>query len=221
MFDRPALIDAFIRRVVADPSATSTPVLLHQRGEMRLSPERGWSPFTAEQVIDPRQTRFVWHARIKMAPLVTAVVDDAYENGRGRLDAKLWGIFSVAHERGPEIDRGEALRYLAELPWCPTALLHNPDLRFRQIDDATVRVWVGDETTRVDLTFDADGLICRSSSDTRVRDGKAEPWIGEFANYRDFGPFRAPSQGRVRWHPEGNPFEYWRGEVTAIEPTTR
>jgi putative SOS response-associated peptidase YedK len=49
-------------------------------------------PFTAEQTCSSDETRFVWRARFKMAPLVTGVVVDGYEKGQGRLDGKVWGI---------------------------------------------------------------------------------------------------------------------------------
>ena len=183
---------------------------------MRLGPDRGWMPFTAEQTIEAHTTGFVWHARFRMAPLVTGVVEDAYEDGTGRLDAHLWGLVRVAHGRGVDVDRGEAERYLAELPWCPLALLHNPQLRYVEVDDRTVRVWVHDPDTYVDLLFDADGDISGARTTTRVRDGAAQPWEGRFADYRAFGGIRAPSRGEVWWDgPEGR-FVYWRGVVTDL-----
>jgi len=174
-------------------------------------------PFTAEQRMSCRETSFVWHARFKMAPLLTGVVEDAFENGEGRLDARLWGLVPVAHGRGPEVDRGEAQRYLAELPWCPLALWENPELRFREVDAHTVRVSVFDEQTWVDLGFDEAGDIVRARTDTRVRGKSAQPWHGEFFDYRDFGGIRAPSRGRVAWMPSSGDFEYWRGEITDLQ----
>ncbi len=184
---------------------------------MRLGPERRWMPFTAEQRMRSDRTAFVWHARFKMAPLVTAVVEDAFEDGKGRLDAKVWGLVPVAHARGPKVDRGEAQRYLAELPWCPLALWENPELRFRQLDARTVRVWVFDEATSMDLVFDDAGDIVRAHTDARCRDETSEPWGGEFGEYREFGAIRAPSSGHVAWRsPEGD-FEYWRGEILDLD----
>lgn len=192
-------------------------MLLHQRGEIRLGPARDWIPFTAEQRIQATTTAFVWHARFKMAPLLTGVVEDAFEDGRGRLDAKIWGVFPVAHGRGPEVDRGEAQRYLAELPWCPLAFWYNPELRFEQLDASTVRVWVFDETTYVDLVFDDAGDIVGGRTQTRNRGDNVEPWEGVFSDYRNFGSIRAPARGHVAWNPPDGEFEYWRGEVTDLD----
>lgn len=213
----PPLLQDHVERCVPDRS-DARGTLLHQTGQMRLGPEKPWKPFTAEQTLDARTTGFVWHARFAMAPLVTAVVEDAFEAGKGRLDVKIWGVVPVAHERGLAIDRGEAERYLAELVWCPSAFLYNPDLHFETLDEHRVRVWVVDEETYVDLTFDEAGDIHGIRTTTRSRDGVIQPWAGRFDAYRTFPcGVRAPSGGEVWWEaPDGN-FFYWRGEIDGLE----
>ena len=212
----PPLVDAYLRRALPEPPPSGAGTLLHQRGEMRLAPERPWMPFTAEQTIEASRCGFVWHARFKMAPLVTAVVEDAYEDGHGRLDAKIWGLIPVAHGRGLEVDRGEAQRYLAELAWCPLALRQNPELTFEALGARTVRVWTHDPDTYVDLAFDKGGDIVGASTTTRSRGDHVEPWHGRFWDFRDFDGVRAPAHGEVSWGEGADAFCYWRGEVTSL-----
>lgn len=213
----PRILDAY-RRAVPSLPARPAGTLLEQQGAMRLAPDKSWMPFTAEQRIDADQTGFVWHARMKMAPMLTCVVDDAFEDGHGRLDAKVLGVVPVAHARGVEVDRGEAQRYLAELVWCPGAWIHNPELRYRELPDGGVRVWTGDETTYVNLAFDDVGDVVGVSTTTRVRGdlGVAQGWEGRFFEYRDFGELRAPSRGEVGWRTDDGLYLYWRGEITAL-----
>lgn len=213
----PPLIADYVRRAVLGSRDETRGTLMHQTGVMRLAPERDWFPFTAEQTLEASRTEFVWHARFKMAPLVTGVVEDAFEGGHGRLDAKIWGVIPVAHGRGLEIDRGEAQRYLSELAWCPTAFLHNPELNFETTDTRTVRLWVFDERTHVDLLFDDHGDIHGTRTTTRSRDGQVQPWQGRFSAYRDFGGIRAPSHADVWWETPQGEFVYWRGDVTSLE----
>lgn len=214
----PERIREYFERAVADPPPEPRGTLLEQRGEMRLAPEKPWMPFTGEQSMEADRVGFVWHARVRMAPLVTCVVDDAYEDGHGRLDAKVLGVVPVARARGVDVDRGEAQRYLAELAWCPMALVHNPQLRYRQISDDVVRVWAGDMETYVDLSFDAEGEVTAAKTETRVRGdtGETQTWEGRFSDYRDFGDLRAPSHGEVGWRTPDGLYLYWRGEVTSI-----
>jgi hypothetical protein len=192
----PDVIRRFSERNTTGAKPTAREVLFAQQGEMRLSDDGRWLPFTAEQRVMIHRTEFCWHARVKMAPLVTAVVEDAFEKGHGRLDAKVWGVLPVAHARGPELDRGEVQRYLAELPWCPMAILHNDELRFGEAEHGDV---IGTYTT------------------TREREGVARPWEGIFADYQTLGGVRIPTRGEVKWHlPEGE-HTYFRGRVVELE----
>ena len=195
----------------------STRVFIEQRGTMRLKPRGAWLPFSAQQWAATRRVEFRWRARVKMAPLVTAVVTDAFDSGKGRLEAKLWGALRVAHDAGPEIDRGEIQRYLAELPWNPLALLRNQALRFEERDGA-VRVWTREPSLYVDFIFDADGDVVRTLCDNRPLQGRGRMgWEGHFSRYAQLGPFRTPTHGEVAWLlPEGM-FEYWRGDVTSLQ----
>jgi hypothetical protein len=211
----PSLLLDYYRRCVPDPPAEPRGTVFEQTGEIKLDPARPWTPFAAEQTHSAERVEFVWRARFKMAPLVTGVVEDAYEDGAGRLDAKLWSLVRIAHARGPEVDRGEAQRYLAELAWCPMAIVHNDELEFAQTADDVVRVWAGDEETYVDLAFDSNGDIAGARA-VRPRDPDLTPWEGRFTHYRDFGGIRAPSKGEVHWELEDGPFVYWRAEITSL-----
>jgi hypothetical protein len=214
----PAQITAYLQRNAPEHARARGRLRIDQSGEMRLKPEGKWLPFTAEQWFATETVAFCWHARVKMAPLVTAVVEDAYENGQGRLDAKLWGKIGLAHADGPEIDRGEVQRYLAELAWNPVALAHNQALRFKALDDGSVRVWTGDAETYVDLRFDASGDLASIYTETRSFGERGPmPWEGRFFDYTELGGVRVPRRGEVSWHlPEGL-FTYWRGEVLDLE----
>ncbi len=212
----PPVLEAFAARACARAPAHRR-VRLEQRGEMRLSPGGRWLTFTATQWMETQEVAFCWRARVRMAPLVTAVVEDAFEHGRGRLDAKVWGVLRVAHAEGPDADRGEAQRYLAELPWNPRALMANGALTFRATASDAVRVWAGSPETHVELHLDAGGDVVRAAASNRPRgDEGPAAWEGRFHDYRDLGGLRVPSGGEVaRLLPEGR-FAYWRGEITAL-----
>jgi hypothetical protein len=183
---------------------------------MRTAPDKRWMPFTARQTFAATETAFCWRARFRMAPLVTGIVEDAVEGGRGRLDVRLWGLLPVARARGEKVDRGEAQRYLAELVWSPMAIVHNPQLRFTQIADRAVRVWVHDEHSYVDLHFNEAGNVAEARSDTRPRHGTPQPWGGRYRDYADFGGICAPARAEAWWDPPDGRFLYWRGTVTRL-----
>jgi hypothetical protein len=195
-------------------------VILRQRGAIRLGPNRKWLPFEAEQRIGARQLRFAWDARVRMFPVVPVRVHDAYEDGRGRLDVRLLRI-PLTRASGPEVDEGELLRYLAELPWCPPAFDH-PGLDWSAPDDHTLTVAPRDRPhSRVTFEVDPDGRITRATAQRPRQAGKTyvrSPWGGVFSDYHDFNDMRLPRLGEGCWYlPEGA-FTYFRGEILSVEP---
>jgi hypothetical protein len=101
---------------------------LTQEAEFRRGAEAEWGPMPAVQHIGLGAAAFVWDARAP-GPLVPSfTVVDAYVGGQGSLRANLFGAIPVAYAQGPVYDRAEAMRYLAELPWAPDAVLGNPEI---------------------------------------------------------------------------------------------
>ncbi len=217
MMNIPDIISAYCNRAILDPSAECMDTVFEQKGQMRLAPERKWMPFKAQQYACAHRVEFCWQAQFKMAPLLFGSVVDAFQNGSGRLDAKMWGVVPIARGRGADIDHGEIQRYLAELVWCPMAFLHNPQLCYRQFSETLVRVWAFDEDVYVDLKFNHEGDIVGARTTTRVRDNTPQPWAGRFYDFKTFAGIRAPSKGEVWWETPAGPFVYWRGSITSLE----
>ena len=76
----------------------------------------------------------------------------------------------VIRGNGPAFDQGEALRYLAEIPLNPDAILCNRALEWTVIDARTIRLALGTGAARGVVTFDLDdsGLITGMSTPTRM-----------------------------------------------------
>jgi hypothetical protein len=118
--------DMALRNGVAETDLARR-VEFDQEVGMRLKPGAGWQPMQARQWIAAGATMFFWEAA---APPKFRVMD-AYVDGRGLLSVLLFGVLNAMRARGADVDRGEAMRYLAELPWCPDAMVGNPALRWR------------------------------------------------------------------------------------------
>lgn len=182
-----------------------------------------WKAFRSTQEVRTQRPGFVWDARISMAPGVTAFVHDAYVAGEGVLHAALAGLVTVMEQpSSPELAQGEALRYLAETPWYPTALLPGHGVRWEPIDDAHALAVLEDGDTVVSLrfAFGDDGLVERVYTEARYRevDGAqvATPWEGRFWRYERRDGYLVPIEGEVAWLlPEGAR-PYWRGTIERI-----
>ncbi len=214
----PALVRRFAKRAGPEPG-THPLVRLCQCAEMRAGPDDAWRKVMAEQTISVHEPGFVWAANMKLAPLLRVRILDAYVNGQGFLEARLFGSVRLARAAGPQLNKSELMRYLAELAWAPQAILSNPHLRWREIDAGTVEVSADSDggPARVRLGF-RDGDITRIEADDRPRMiGRrtvSTPWLGRFFDYRELGGWRIPTRAEVSWIAEGRAFPVWRGAIT-------
>lgn len=217
----PAVVQSFARRAIRGSAVPAT-VHLRQRAEMRANPGDPWRQHTAEQIIDVHEPGLVWLAHIRLAPFLSARILDAYVDGEGLIEVRLFGSLRVARMTGPQVSRGELMRYLAELAWAPHAILHNRRLCWREIDAATVEVSTDSRggPARVQLTFEGDDLTCVEADDRpRAVGGNMIPtgWRGCFFDYRELGGCYIPTRAEVSWLLNEGPFTCWRGELTAFK----
>lgn len=195
-------------------------VRLEQRCAMRFRPDGKWKPMTAMHLASTRAPGFVWEAEARAGPLLLFRVVDAYVDGRGLLEARLFGSIPVARTTGPDVDRGELLRYLAELSWTPDALRANPALRWSEPAADTLAVEADvpgqAEPARVELTLAGGDVVSVHAERPRAEDdGRPRPWEGSFEDHRPFDGQRLPARGDVRWLLDEGPFTYWRGEIVS------
>ena len=186
--------------------------------------EPQWRPFSSTQDVVVNGPGFLWNASIRMAPGMPALVHDAYLDGRGLLTARLFGLFTVMESPdSAELAQGELLRFLAEAPWYPTALLPSQTVNWAPIDAASAQLTLVDGELSVSLAvhFGKDGLIESVHSDGRYRDTDGTqiptPWEGRFWNYQERDGMLIPLDGEVAWLLPGGRRPYWRGHIDAIK----
>jgi hypothetical protein len=217
----PDPVQRYFQAVLKDGQPIVSAANLSQQGLFNMSETKAkWSPFTATQFVTTQRPGFDWDARIQMAPGVSAFVHDAYILGSGSLHVSLLGLFTVADVRDtPQAAQGELLRFFAEMPWYPTALLPSQGVRWEAIDNTSAHAAVTDGATTISLVFrfNADGTIETMRAEARYRDKLTTmPWSGRFWNYSTRDGMLIPLQGEVGWeYPDGLRL-YYKGKVTDI-----
>jgi Family of unknown function (DUF6544) len=148
-------------------------------------------------------------------------ITDQYEAGHGRATVRLGGLVPVASGAGPDFDRGELQRYLAEIVLCPVILLTHSSLEWTAAGPNTLRVRdVADPTgATVDLDLDDAGrpLACRADRPRTV--GKrlvVTPWSASYADPRRWDGLQAPSRLEAAWHLPAEAFTYVREELISL-----
>ena len=222
--DLPDPVRRYFRNVLRNGQRMIRTARLTQRGEF-LVKERPpkWGAFSASHLAAVSPPSFDWDARIAWAPGMKVFVRDAYLAGAGLLHAAAFGVLTLTKQRGtPELAEGELMRYLAETPWYPTALLPGHGVSWTAIDDSSARATLTDGATTVslDFTFDNDGLITGVWSSARYRDvngsATAMPWQGRFERYEVHSRIRIPVMGEVAWVGPDGAMPYWRGTITSV-----
>ena len=182
-----------------------------------------WKPFTSQQRVVTRRPGFLWDAQVSLLPGLTVRVVDSYIAGKGLLQAAVLGLYTVADvSGGGEIARGEFMRFFAEAPWYPTALLPSQGVRWEAVDERSANATINDGPLRLTLLFrfnDA-GLIESFRAEARgAMDGKEMtmiPWEGNWSNYQKRDGMTVPLTGEVAWmRPDGRR-PYFIGTVTSV-----
>ncbi|MBL8519511.1 MAG: hypothetical protein JNK75_02470 [Betaproteobacteria bacterium] len=220
----PPPVKRYLRAALTPGQHLVAAVHLSHAGQFNMGEaEARWKPFKSTQLTVTRRPGFDWDGRIAMAPGLNACVHDAYVAGEGRLHAAFLGWFTLVDQRGtPELASGELMRFLAETPWYPTALLPGQGVRWEALDDRSARATLTDGATTVslDFRFDADGLIASVRSPARHRSVGDKtvltPWVGRFWNYEDREGMRVPREGEVAWEMAEGLRPYWRGHLDSI-----
>lgn len=222
--DLPPPVQRYFRVVLPEGQPLIGGVRLAHRGTFNLgtSKER-WLPFVSTQVVVINPPGFDWDAKVRMGPGANVFVHDAYVHGEGILLAKVLGLVPVVDLRGtPEMAEGELLRFLAEAPWYPTALLPSQGVAWEAVDDRSARATLQDNGTSVSMifTFDDRGFIDTGRAESRSRAvGDAmvpTPWSIRLGRYREKDGMRIPTEGEVGWEIEDEHLPYWRGTISEI-----
>lgn len=203
----PPPVARYLGAVQKDGQPLVAAVTFEMTGSFNMSTtgER-WKPFTSSQRVVVHRPGFLWNGSVSMFPGIHARVHDRYIAGVGALHATLLGLFTVARVEGQgEIAQGELMRYFAEMPWYPTALLPSQGVHWEAVDDHSAWGTLSDGPISLTLLFrfDEAGLIASVHADARGAVSGAEtvmrPWDCRVSNYQLRSGMLVPTRGEAAW----------------------
>ena len=217
----PAPVQLYFRAVLKDGQSFIATATFELAGTINMSSTGGeqWKPFTSSQRAVTHRPGFLWNGRVSMLPGLAAHVHDSYIAGTGMLHAAMLGLYTVADVQGDgEIARGELMRYFAEMPWYPTALLPSQGVRWAAVDERSANATLVDGPISLTLLFRFDdaGLITSVHADARGagvgKDMVMLPWDCSVSNYQLRHGMMVPTRGGAA--KGGKP--YFVGELTSL-----
>lgn len=196
-------------------------VRLKQQGFIRQQPGQKWFPLVAEQHFTTTPPAFLWHARMRPFPLVWISATDRFSDGHGSMRIKPLSLFTMANARGPEMDQGSALRYLAEMIWFPTAWLSDY-IQWQAIDAHSVKAILNQPylTVSAVLHVNEQGQPTLITADRFMEEHghyRLTPWTGQCSEYREVNGMRIPTKIEVSWQLPAGEFSYFRCRISEIE----
>jgi hypothetical protein len=221
----PAPVQRYFQKALRSGQPMIAAVHMAHTGTMNMSATaQQWKPFTSTQQVITQRPGFIWDARVAMMPGISVYVHDAYVGGEGILNASVLGLVSMANLRGfGDIALGELMRFFAEAPWYPTALLPSQGVVWQAVDDhsAYATLTDGDINLKLLFRFNEAGLIDTVLAESRARVvGKTTihaPWQGRFWNYATRDGMQVPLDAEVEWLlPDVVATPYFRGHIAEL-----
>jgi Family of unknown function (DUF6544) len=215
----PAPVQRWLHSANAVGHERPVTIRLRQEGQFRLSEDKGWMPYTAEQYFTTDPPGFIWSASFQMAPLLSVRGRDRYVDGRGDIDMRLLSLVPVAKKSGGGLNQGALLRYLGEIAWFPGAAL-SPHITWEEVDSTSARATMSYQgtTASATFTFDEQGRITAITA-KRYNDakGRIEAWTIPIRAYGEFNGIQVPVEGEGVWNYSSGDFTYIRWRITNIE----
>ena len=210
----PAPVQRYFKSVMPEGTSYIGCARLTHDGEFKTGLDKGWIKIKGEQYFITSTPGFIWKGT---TALFTAT--DMYSANQGKLMVRLFSLFKIMDSRGPEIDQGELLRWLAESVWFPTNLLPNEHLSWNAIDDnrSELRFHFNALQLSYIVTFSASGEITELQTWRYMTKTRMEIWIVRPSKYKRMNGIRIPTQAEVMWRLAKMDYPYARFNVRQLE----
>lgn len=195
-------------------------VHLRQSGKMRTSPGGNWLNVKAEQWFTLDDPGFIWSADVGRGNVLQFSGLDQYKHGEGNMLIKAYSLFPIVNEKGPKIDQGVAVRFLAEMVWFPS-FASSDYIEWEELDAQNVKAHYSYQNFSVTgvFTFDQKGRATRFKADRFYGEtGKKEKWIIDIdpESYQSFSGILIPTRSEVSWQLGEGDFTWYKLKIADI-----
>lgn len=193
------------------------------KGRIRKDEKSGWMQFSSEQhnFVKAAKRFFFMKATMKGLPVVGY---HCYNNGDASMDIRLFSLFRVQYQDGPQMDTAETVTLLNDMCCMAPATLIDNRIKWEQADSGKAKVVFTNNgiTVAAWLQFNDKGELVNFTSDDRYADMgngtmKRLRWSTPLSNYREINGYRLPAFARtVYTYPDG---DFCYGEFETVDVT--
>lgn len=215
MAKAPAVVRAYLKRAIPAGAALPRIAQVEQQGWFRPSPAWPRLTLTARQAYRVDAPGMVWAAELKLFPLVWLSMIDSYIGGNAFLRGKALGLVGILGQTGKPAKHRILLRYLAESPLFPVALVPGPHLAWEPAGPSAARATLSLQGMKASgvFYFNDQGDPHLFVTKQRTRDlgqGRRvrQTWTVVYSRFQDVGGWRLPGRARAAWRPPEGAFVY-------------
>jgi len=162
-------------------------------GKIRKDEQSEWMPFTSEQnnFMETPTRLFFMNAVMKGLPVAGY---HGYTNGDAFMDIRLFSLFKVQYQDGPEMDVAETVTFFNDMCCMAPATLIDKRISWQELGDNHVRATFTNNGISItaELFFNDIGELINFKSNDRYNAdaGGKLPWATPLKNYRDINRYR-------------------------------
>jgi hypothetical protein len=202
------------------------------KGRFRLGPDKPWMTVEAVQFDARAPVARFFHMKARMMGVLPVLARDTYVDGKGRMLARVAGLFTVADGKGPAFDTGELVTWLNDAVFFAPTMLLGPSTRWAHVDDSTFDLALTDRgrTVTARVSVDAQGAPVNFETSDRYLNDPSTPqhalvrgrWSTPIDSWRRVGRRVFPARGKAVWRLPAGDFPYVElesiAETVAFDP---
>ncbi|WP_460694304.1 DUF6544 family protein [Mucilaginibacter puniceus] len=188
---------------------------------LKMAPGKKWSLLKCNQVnFFPDPARIVLF-QTKLFGLFPFGAIDRFQEGKGNMLIKLLNYFTVANNRGQEMDIAELVTILAEAILIPAYFLQ-PYIQWEEIDPYTVKGTISHGNTSASgiFYFNEHHEFLRFETEDRYYDNKGKfekyKWTTYAWNYKKLNGVSHPLNFMAVWNMPTMDYTYFKGRIDKI-----
>jgi len=209
--DLPIPVQRYFKYALEENQPYVSYARLQHGGDFKAS--KNWVSIEGEEYFTVQKPGFVWSGKVLLFS-----AKDVYIDGTGNLKVKLLSLIKIVDAKGRETDQGELLRWLAEAPLFPTALLPSENLQWEPIDNNSAKVIFTDKNLTIEgvFYFNEEGQITQFKT-KRYKDNTLENYTGYYGDYRTVDGMKVPFYLEAVWNLESGDLSYAKFKIDRIE----
>lgn len=221
--DLPSPVKRYLKYALPPESPIISYARIRHGGLFRIHPSEKWSKIKAEEYFTTSTPSFLWYGKVSPLPFLWISARDKLFKGRGEMKIQLLSTFTLGDSKGREMDISSILRFLAEAPLMPTAMLPSKYLKWKSIDESSAKaiISLGDTSASAVFYFNEKGQITKVYSEERYLENKGNfintPWGGYYGGYKEVEGVNVPTEFKVFWIIDGKEYIYITATIDEFE----